>query len=130
MSKPVVTQGMEWSGHRDDARAMGVNFRHVPMIRRSSRSQNGWNNGDLDVAFQLFSCGMVADGNLTSKESRTHLTACGYAVRYDGMQALTGKGVVAFLTTPAVWRSAWRRWRLWGRNPFVATPEQVHGAMR
>lgn len=127
MGKPVVTQGMEWSGSRDDVRARGTDFSRVPMIRRS---QSGWNSGDLDVAFQLFSCGMVADGNLASKESRTHLTACGYAVRYDGMQALTGKGVVAFLTSWAVWRSAWRRWQLWGLNPFVATPDQVRKAMR
>lgn len=99
------------------------------MIRRCERSTSGWNNGDLDVAFQLFSCGMVWDGNLTSKDSRSHFVDLGYAVRHDGMQSLTGRGVVTFLTTPAVWRSAFRRWRLWKRNPFVADAARVKRAM-
>ena len=100
------------------------------MIRRCDKSSDGWNNGDEDVAFQLFSCGMVWDGNITSKASRDHLVEHGYAVRCHGMQALTGKGVVHFLTTPAIWRSAFRRWRLWSRNPFVASPDRVKAAMR
>lgn len=100
------------------------------MIRREPKASSGWNSGDLDVAFQLFSCGMVWDGNLTSKESRDHLVAHGYAVRHEGMQTLTGKGVVAFLTHRAVWASAFRRWRNWGRNPLVASPERIKQAMR
>lgn len=72
---------------------------------------------------------MVWDGNLASKESRSHLVAHGHAVRHQGMQTMTGKGTVAFLTSPAVWRSAWRRWRLRGGNPFVATPEAVKRSM-
>jgi hypothetical protein len=98
------------------------------LIRRCQHSQTGWNSGDLDVAFQLFSCGMVWDGNLTSKSSRDHLVACGYAVRHQGMQAMTGKGVIAFLKSPAVYRSALRRWRS-GRNPFTADRARIEQAM-
>ena len=100
------------------------------LIRKCRRAKSGRNGGDLDVAFQLFSCGMVWDGNLASKESRDHLVRHGYAVRHDGMQALTGKGVLAFICSPAVWRSALRRWRLWGRNPLRASPAQIQSAMR
>ena len=99
------------------------------MIRRCPHSQTGWNAGDLDVAFQLFSCGMVWDGNLTSKEGRDHLVHHGYAVRRGGFQALTGRGTVHFLTTPTVWRSALRRWRLWRRNPLVASSETIRRAL-
>lgn len=99
------------------------------MIRREPRASNGWNNGDLDVAFQLFASGMVWDGNLVSKESRSHLVRNGYAVRHAGMQSLTGRGVLHFLTSPAVWRSAWRYWRRWHRNPFVADERQIRRAM-
>lgn len=99
------------------------------MIRKCSRSSTGYDSGDMDVAFQLFSCGMVWDGNLSSKSGRDHLVANGYAVRHGGMQALTGKGVVAFLTTPAVWLSALRRARNWRRNPFVADADRVAKAM-
>jgi hypothetical protein len=101
----------------------------MAFIRKEPRASNGVNNGDLDVAFQLFSCGMVWDGNLSSKTSRDHLVSEGYAVRYNGMQALTGKGIVAFLTSPAIWASAWRRWRLWKDNPLVAAPDRIKRAM-
>jgi hypothetical protein len=99
------------------------------LIRRCDKSSTGWNSGDLDVAFQLFACGMVWDGNLSSKSSRDHLVAGGYAVRHQGMQALTGRGVIAFLLTPAVWVSAFRRRRLWRRNPLIANASQVRRAM-
>ena len=99
------------------------------MIRREPRASNGWNNGDLDVAFQLFACGMVWDGNLTSKTSRDHLVRNGYAVRHEGMQTLTGRGTLHFLTTPAVWRSAWRQWRNWRRNPLVADDARIRRVM-
>ena len=99
------------------------------LIRRCKRSRDGRNSGDLDVAFQLFSCGMVWDGNLASKDGRDHLVAGGYAVRHDGMQALTGKGTVAFILSPVVWRSALRQWRLWRKNPFVASDAAVQRAM-
>jgi len=99
------------------------------MIRREPRARNGWNNGDLDVAFQLFESGMVWDGNLTSKSSRDHLVANGFAVRSEGMQSLTGRGTWHFLTTPAVWISAYRRWRNWRRNPFVADEARIRRAM-
>ena len=99
------------------------------MIRREPRASNGWNNGDLDVAFQLFACGMVWDGNLASKGSRSHLVEHGYAVRCSGFQALTGKGVLHFLTTRSVWVSAFRKWRRWKRNPFTATPERIVHAL-
>lgn len=56
----------------------------MTLIRKCKLAQTGWNNGDLDVAFQLFSCGMVWDGNLTSKDSRDHLVREGYAVRAGG----------------------------------------------
>jgi hypothetical protein len=99
------------------------------LIRRCDRSQTGWNNGDLDVAFQLFSCGMVCDGNLCCKSSRDHIVGEGYAVRSGGMQSLTGRGIVAFLTSPCVWTSAIRRWRSWRCNPFVATSDRIRRAM-
>jgi hypothetical protein len=99
------------------------------MIRRCAETRCGWDHGDLDIAFQMFSCGMVWDGNLTSKESRDHFVRNGYAVRHDGMQSLTGKGTVAFLCTPRVWRSAWSRWRGWERNPLVADAARVRRAM-
>jgi len=99
------------------------------MIRRCDRSQTGWNNADIDVAFQLFSCGMVWDGNLASKSSRDHFVTHGYAVRHNGMQSLTGRGVLHFLTTPAVWWSAFCRWRNWSRNPLVADAARIKRAM-
>lgn len=98
-------------------------------IVRTSKAY-GWDSGDLDVAFQLFSCGMVWDGNLSSKDSRDHLVRNGYAVRHEGMQALTGKGVIAFLLHPIVWRSVVRRWRLWNRNPLLADASRIRSAMR
>lgn len=88
------------------------------MIRFNPNASNGRNSGDLDVAFQLFQRGMVWDGNIASKASRNHLLEKGYAVRHAGFTALTGKGVLAFFVSPAVWASAYRRWRLWKRNPF------------
>lgn len=102
---------------------------NMRMIRRCKHASNGWNNGDLDVAFQLFSCGMVWDGNLSSKESRSHFVQNGYAVKHEGMQSLTGRGVAHFLTTPAVWVSAFRRWRLWHSNPLLADASRIKRAM-
>lgn len=102
----------------------------MALIRHCKHSRSGWNNGDIDVAFQLFSCGMVWDGNLASKDGRNHLVAGGYAVRYQGAQAMTGKGTVAFLLHPVIWRSALRRWWMWRRNPLVATPDRVRAALR
>jgi hypothetical protein len=99
------------------------------IIRKEPRSSCGWNNGDLDVAYQLFTCGMVWDGNLCSKSSRDHLVAEGYAVRHGGMQAMTGKGVVAYLTHPRVWRYLFRRWRTAEGNPLIASPERIKNAM-
>jgi len=100
------------------------------IYRKNKRASNGWNNGDIDVAFQLFSCGMVWDGNLTSKSSRDHLVEVGYAVRHEGMQSLTGKGIIAFLLHFRTWISAFNRWRLWRKNSFVASPEKIKNAMR
>lgn len=101
----------------------------MALIRKCKHSQNGWNNGDLDVAFQLWRCAMVWDGNLTSKASRDHFVREGYVIRIVGQQALTGKGKMAFLFSRAVWRSAWQRWRLSKRNPFVGTPDEVQNAI-
>lgn len=83
------------------------------------KNSRGYDNATIDVAFQLFSNGMVWDGNLASKAGRDYLVEHGFAVRYAGFQALTGKGVIAFLLHPITWRSAFRRWRNWARNPFV-----------
>lgn len=102
----------------------------MPFIRNNPKARNGKNNGDIDVAFQLFSCGMVWDGNLSSKDGRDHLVREGYAVKHNGMQALTGKGAMAFVLSPTIWWAAYRRWRLWKRNPLVATPNRVKEAMR
>lgn len=92
------------------------------MIPKNLNSKIGYDSATLDVAFQLFQHGMVWDGDLASKSARDYLVQNGYAVRAEGYQALTGKGKVAFLTSPVVWRSAFRRWRHWKRNPFVARP--------
>ncbi len=101
----------------------------MSIIRREPKASSGWDSGDLDVAYQLFTCGVVWDGNLASKSSRDHLVAEGYAVRYRGAQALTGKGTVAFLRHRAVWVYLWRRWRRWGGNPLVASAEAVQRAL-
>lgn len=102
----------------------------MKIIRDEPKARNGKNNGDLDVAFQLFSCGMVWDGNVASKSSRDHLVAGGYAVRHEGMQALTGRGTIAFLLSPAVWAAAWRRGRRGRRNPFVASEKNIAQALK
>jgi hypothetical protein len=86
-------------------------------------------SGELDVAISLFLHGMVWDGNVASKDDRDRLVAAGYAVRHEGMQALTGAGTVALLLTPAFWRWAFRRTRCLNQNPFVATREQNRKAM-
>ena len=99
------------------------------MIRREQRASNGWNNGDIDVAIQLFRSGMVWDGNLVSKESRSHFVANGYAVRHEGMQALTGKGILAMLCSYAVWRSVYLRVRRYRRNPLVTDAAGIKRAM-
>lgn len=82
-----------------------------------------------EVAFQLFSCGMVWDGNLCCKTGRDLLVQEGYAARCEGLQALTGKGTFAFLTSPHVWRFAWGVWRRRKHNPFVASPKKIREAM-
>jgi hypothetical protein len=104
--------------------------RTAPLIRRSTRTRNKRDHGDIDVAFQLFSCGLVWDGNVTSKESRDHLIRNGYAVRYEGMSTLTGKGIVAFITSPTIWKSTLGRWRRWKRNPLIANADRIKRAMK
>ena len=99
------------------------------IYRRSKLSRNGWNSGDIDVAFQLFRCGMVWDGNLTSKASRDWLVEQNFAVRHDGMQSLTGRGVLRFMSHHRTWISAFRRWRRWKRSPFVADGDSIRRAM-
>lgn len=101
----------------------------MPLIRKEPRASNGWNNGDLDVAFQLLTRGMVHDGCVVSKEPRDHLVAGGYAVRHGGMQAMTGKGVFACLTSPPMLAYLLRRWRRTRSNPLVASPESIKRAM-
>jgi hypothetical protein len=41
----------------------------------------------------------------------------------------TGKGVVAMLTSPPVWASAYRRWCRAKKNPLVACPETIKRAL-
>ena len=101
-----------------------------PLIRRDKKATNRWHNGDLDVAFQLFAYGMVMDSNLTSKCGRDHLVKNGYAVRHNGVLALTGKGTIAFLTSRAVWMGAFRRWRNCKCNPFTAAPNTIECELR
>lgn len=101
----------------------------APIFRKCKHSRTGRNSGDVDVAFQLFSCGMVWDGNLCSKSAKKHLIANGYAVYHDGMTALTGKGIIACLTSFHFWRSAYRYWRLWKRSPLVADQARIRRAM-
>ena len=105
---------------------------NAPLIRRTrptpGHTYSGPDNGDLDVCFQLFSCGCVWDGALVSKSSRDHLVRHGYAVRHRGGQSLTGCGTIAFLVNPHVWVSAWHRWRS-GRNPFVSSERERRSAL-
>lgn len=101
----------------------------MAIYRREPKSQSGWDSGDVDVAFQLFSNGMVWDGNLSSKSGRDHLVSHGYAVRHQGMQAMTGRGALAFLLHPHTWVSAFRYRRLWHRNPLVSDAERIKRAM-
>lgn len=69
----------------------------IDIIRREPKASNGWNNGDIDVARQLFDKA-VWDGDLCSKESRDHLVRNGYAFRSDGFQMLTESGKRAFIS--------------------------------
>jgi hypothetical protein len=101
----------------------------APIFRKCKYSQTGRNAGDVDVAFQLFSCGMVWDGNLSSKDGKMHLVRNGFAVCHDGMTALTGKGIMACLASFHFWRSAFRRWRLWKRNPLIADEARIKRSM-
>jgi hypothetical protein len=123
-----ILEGCPFVFSRDEAQ--GVNSAKLGTIDTPLRPVAvGLEQWYLDVAFQLFSCGMVWDGNLVSKSSRDHLVRAGYAVRADGYQSLTGKGVVAMLTSPPVWASAYRRWRMWKKNPLVASPEAIKRAL-
>lgn len=79
----------------------------------------------MDVAFQLFSCGMVWDGNLASKTSRNWLVEKEYAVRREGFQAMTGKGVFAFLFTPATWKCAYVMWKKWKETGLIADKDRI-----
>ena len=82
---------------------------------------------DMDVAFQLFAYGMVGDGNLISKCGRDRLVWSGYAIRHDGMQALTGKGAAALILNWRAWLFAWKEWRVRRRNCFVASQRTEEG---
>ncbi len=89
------------------------------IVRRSSKSSDGWNGGDIDTTLALFQTAIVWDGDIPSKTSRDHLVAAGYAGRHDGVQALTGKGKLAALfqwPMPRVWWRRWRRGRLRSRR--------------
>ena len=101
----------------------------MAIYRKNAKSKSGWDNGDIDVAFQLFSCGMVWDGNLVSKDSRDHLVNNGYAVRANGFQSLTGKGSIHFLCHFRTWVSAFRRFRLWKSTGLVADSARIKRAM-
>ncbi|MEA4856345.1 hypothetical protein [Solidesulfovibrio sp.] len=79
----------------------------------------------MDVAFQLFSCGMVWDGNLASKTSRDWLVDNKCAVRREGFQAMTGKGVFAFLLTPVTWKCALIMLKKWKRTGFFADDARI-----
>jgi len=99
------------------------------IYRKCKRSRTGYNNGDIDVAFQLFKCGCVWDGNLVSKDSRDWLVKQGYAVRHEGGQSLTGRGVIAFLRHHRTWISIARRRNLWKKPALTASPEEVKRAL-
>lgn len=100
----------------------------MSIIRRTKNASNGLNGGDLDTAFYMFRCGMIYDGNLPSKDSRNYFREQGYAVSYDGMTCLTGRGVVALLTNRHALWYAWRVWRRERRNPFFATARELSRA--
>jgi len=92
-------------------------------------AQDGYDHGVIDVARQLFRCGMVWDGNLTAKSGRDYLVHHGYAVKYEGVQALTGKGVIAMLCH---WRtySSWRVYRRrTTRHPLIAERDEIKRAL-
>lgn len=89
----------------------------------------GERSAAIEVAFQLFACGMVWDGNVASKSGRDELLRLGYAVHYEGMQALTGRGAIALLLSPRGWWFWFRSWRTWRVNRLVASPEKIRKAM-
>lgn len=81
-------------------------------VRRCPHSSDGWNSGDKDELYQMFTAALTWDGNHASKESRDHLIANGYAYRVDGLTALTGKGKLAALFSwpmPRFWLRVCRR---------------------
>jgi hypothetical protein len=96
----------------------------------SDRAKMFRSNGDVDVAAQLFYCGMVWDGNLASKSSRDHFVRHGYAVKAEGYQSLTGLGVIGCFTSPRFLWGMFKRWRSWKRNPFIASKDQIKRALR
>lgn len=82
-------------------------------VRKCSKSSDGWNSGDKDTLAVLFQYALVWDGSIPSKESRDYLIENGYAFRFDGLTALTGKGKLAALICwpmPAYWLAVRRRW--------------------
>lgn len=99
------------------------------IYRKCNHSKSGYNSGDADVAFQLFRCGMVWDGNLVSKDSRTYLVRNGYAVRREGFQALTSKGIVAFLLHRHTWARLFRMWRSGRRDLLIADEGEITRAL-
>ena len=87
------------------------NANPAPIYRKEPKSSSGYNRGDIDTVFCLFRYGLVGDGFLPSTSSRDHLVEQGYAVRYQDVQALTGKGVVALIRQPRTYITILKR--LW-----------------
>ena len=96
------------------------------LIRKNHKSQNGWNNGDIETLFCLFNGVLIQDGDIPSKESRDHLADGGYIDRRDGYQWLTYKGWNEFLTSPIIAESAVLRRAAQGHSPFARSKRQMN----
>ena len=90
------------------------------IVRRSNSANTGWNEGDLDLAFQLVQYGVVDEDELVSRSSRDHFLEKGFAIQYGLRLTLTPRGLIHFFTSRAVWMDAYRYWKMWKANPFVA----------
>lgn len=90
------------------------------LVRRKGRRTH---DGDAATALQLLACGPTIGSRLRSHESGERFVAFGYGARSFGVYALTGRGVLAALLSPAVW-AEWRARRrtakaagAWARLP-------------
>lgn len=96
------------------------------LIRKKRGASGAWrvHEADARTALHMLACGIVLRSRLIAAESAERFVAEGYAIKTAGFFALSGRGVVAALLSPAVWGEAWRKRRtsslvpeLWARMP-------------